>query len=86
MKKHKKSSILSGLMGVIALSIVTDSTAFAQNRYGQTNQNVIKAVNHNPFGVNHNRAGVNFNRGLINHNPYISRLAFLNRQKNIKVF
>ena len=47
MKKYTKSSILSGITGVLALVILGDSTAFAQNRYGQTNQNYVRPVNHN---------------------------------------
>jgi len=47
MKKYTKSSILSGVMGGLALTLLCDSSAFAQNRYGQTNQNYVHPVNHN---------------------------------------
>ena len=47
MKKYTKSSILSGITGVLLLAMLGDSTAFAQNRYGQTNQNYVRPVNHN---------------------------------------
>lgn len=86
MEKHRKSSILSGIMGGIALIFLTDSSAFAQSRYGKTNQNVIKAVNHTPFGVNHNHPGVNFNRGLINHNPIYKQAGFPEPPKKYKGF
>ena len=47
MKKYTKSPILPVFMGVCALSILSDSTAFAQSRYGGPNQNYAKSINHN---------------------------------------
>jgi len=57
MKKYTKSSILSGITGVLALVILGDSSAFAQNRYGQTNQNYVRPVNHNANFTHLNRYG-----------------------------
>ena len=47
MNKYTKSPIFSVIMGVCALSILSDSTAFAQSRYGGANQNYTKSINHN---------------------------------------
>ena len=47
MNKYTKSPIFSVIMGVCALSILSDSTAFAQSRYGGANQNYHKSINHN---------------------------------------
>ena len=51
MRKYTKSPILSVFMGVCALSMLSDSTAFAQSRYGGPNQNYGKSINHNPRHV-----------------------------------
>lgn len=48
MKKYTKSSILSVVMGVSALTLLGDSSAFAQNHYPKTNQNYAYPINHNP--------------------------------------
>jgi len=47
MKKYTKSPILSVIAGVSTLALLSDSTAFAQNRYGGANQNYANPVNHN---------------------------------------
>ena len=47
MKKYAKSSVISLIMGVSALALLGESTAFAQSRYGGTNQYQPPAVKHN---------------------------------------
>lgn len=47
MKKYTKSPILSVILGVSALALLSDSTAFAQNHYVQTNHNYANPINHN---------------------------------------
>ena len=54
MKKYTKSSILSVIMGLSGLALLGDSSAFAQNRYGDSNQNYAHPINHNANYVNHN--------------------------------
>ena len=54
MKKYTKSPIITVITGVSALLLLSDSTAFAQSRYGGPNQNAAKSINHNPHHVNHN--------------------------------
>jgi len=55
MKKYAKSSILSVIMGVSAVALLGDSTAFAQSRYAGPNQNYVKPINHNARFVNPKR-------------------------------
>ncbi len=47
MKKHAKSSVISLILGVAALALLGESTAFAQSRYGGANQYQPPAVKHN---------------------------------------
>ena len=54
MNKHSKLPIITVITGVSALTLLCDSTAFAQNRYGGPNQNYAKPINHNAYHVNHN--------------------------------
>jgi len=57
MKKYVKTPIIALFMGVSIITLLSDSTAFAQNRYGQTNQNYVRPVNHNTNFTHLNRYG-----------------------------
>ena len=51
MKNITKSPILSVFIGVCAFTMLSDSSAFAQSRYGAPNQNYNNSVNYNPHHV-----------------------------------
>lgn len=54
MNKYTKSPIITVIAGVSAIALLSDSSAFAQNRYVGPNQNYAKPVNHNAHRINHN--------------------------------
>lgn len=75
MKKHIKSPIIALFMGVSAVALLGDSSAFAQSRYGAPTANHVPPVKHNARHMPH------MVNPMVNHGPMPGRYIIDNSPK-----